>query len=33
MIRDPMPVIPEEEYGKRWERVQDLMGRRRCLRF
>ena len=27
MIRNPMPVIPEEEYGRRWEAVQDLMGR------
>jgi Xaa-Pro aminopeptidase len=28
MIQDPMPVIPEEEFRRRWEAVQDLMERR-----
>ena len=27
MIQDPMPVIPEKEYKRRWAAVQDLMGR------
>jgi hypothetical protein len=27
MIQDPMPVIPEEEYRRRWEAVLDLMER------
>ena len=28
MIRNPMPVIPEEEYRMRWQAVRDLMERR-----
>jgi len=27
MIRDPMPVFPEEEYRRRWEAVRNLMER------